>query len=144
MAVLEPALPFDVSRRLAATSFARAGIDISDGLGTDLHQMARASQVGLRIRGESIPLAPIAEQVGRHFGVEPLRFAFATGGDCQFVSTGPPVDGSYSIGVVTPMGDGVVLSVDGRDVRLPNLGHDDTVTAEFATEIRQLLEQQPF
>ena len=142
-AIVRPSLSFQLSRRLAETKSCRAGIDISDGLGADLTRLAKISKVGLRIYSNAIPLARIALDVGKTFSINPLKFAFATGGDFQFVVTGENGCGAHRIGIVGEEADGLVLEHEDRDYPLPTLGHDDASMPTFDEEVRKLVERLP-
>ena len=142
-AILRPTLSLQLSRRLAETKQNRAGIDISDGLGADLARLATASSVGLRISSSAIPLSPLAIDVGKEFCLSPIKFAFATGGDFQFVVTGQSGLDAFRIGVVTDKADGLVLEHQGQDFDLPTTGHDDALMDTFDVEVLRLVNTLP-
>lgn len=142
-AILRPALSFQLSRRLAETKLNRAGIDISDGLGADLARLATASSVGVRIWSSTIPLSPLAIDVGQEYSVNPLKFAFATGGDFQFIVTGQQGLDAFQIGLVTDKTDGLVLEHKGQDFDLPTMGHDDAPMDTFDVEVVRLVDTLP-
>lgn len=143
-AVLKPVLAVKVARDLSRTHLSRAGTDISDGLGADLSRLAQASRVGLLVSSKDIPLSPLAITVGKTFEIDPIKFAFATGGDYQFVATGPSVPGTYQIGKITQEDDGCTLEHLGRLLPFPTEGHDDSGMATFTDEIDELIKKQPF
>ena len=142
-AIIRPSLAFDLSQRIAQTRMSRAGIDISDGLGADLARLAMISRVGLRISANEIPLSPLAIAVGEEFSVNPVKFAFATGGDFQFVVTGQLVPGAHQIGMVTEEKLGLVLEHGGVCYSLPTRGHDDALMPTFQEEVNALLGELP-
>ena len=142
-AIVRPSLAFDLSRCLSNTKLSRAGIDVSDGLGADLQKLATASGVGLRILSAAIPISPIALAVGELYGVNPVKFAFATGGDFQFIATGKSVLGAHEIGVVTEKTEGLLLEHEGKELNLPTTGHDDALMRTFDDEVRNLVGELP-
>lgn len=139
IAITHPTLPYEISRRLAATNQSRAGTDISDGLGAELHRIARASTVGIRIESDSIPIHPLALDIANYYKINPLNFVFATGGDYQFIVTGPPISGCYTIGTITSFESGLVLNVKGENRQLPSTGHDDSDFLTFQDEINKMI-----
>ncbi|MDR3566056.1 MAG: thiamine-phosphate kinase [Negativicutes bacterium] len=91
--------------------------DISDGLASEAHELARASKVGLRLFADKIPLSPEIIKAGRHLGKKPLDYALFGGEDFQLVFTIaaagfaalPQAEvGFTAVGEVT-VGQGVVL-----------------------------------
>ena len=138
-AIVRPSLPYALSHQIAQTKMSRAGIDISDGLGADLARLAMLSQVGLHIWANEIPLSPLAIAVGEEFSINPIKFAFATGGDFQFVVTGPVAPGAQQIGEVTEEKFGLVLEHRGVCYSLPTRGHDDALMPTFQEEVNALL-----
>ena len=78
-----PACRLDASVRLAP--LANAMIDISDGLGSEVHHICRRSAVGARIDAASIPLHDAVLEAARELGVDPLRFALSGGEDLELL-----------------------------------------------------------
>ena len=142
-AILRPTLAFQLSRRLAETSLNRAGIDISDGLGADLARLAAASSVGARIWSSAIPLSTLAIDVGREYCLSPIKFAFATGGDFQFLVTGRDGLEAVRIGLITDEIEGLILEHQGEEFQLPTTGHDDELMDTFDAEVVRLVEGLP-
>lgn len=68
----------------------RAGIDISDGLSSDVGHIARASGVGARIERDRVPVHPEAQRVAAELGVEGLEWALHGGEEFEIVFTAPP------------------------------------------------------
>jgi thiamine-monophosphate kinase len=101
--------------------------DISDGLASELNEIAEASGVRLRIAVDRIPIAPATRNLARIRGKDPLAYAWYGGEDYQLVGTAPPYAfaralarcqsvaiGLTQIGRVEP-GDGVIAEqADGR------------------------------
>lgn len=82
---------------------AHAMIDISDGLSSELHHIARASGVRIEIETRAIPLFPGIEKSG----LDPVRTALGSGEEFELLATAPVVPpGGIRIGVVTA-GEGV-------------------------------------
>lgn len=147
-AITVPDLPVAKSRALAQLKLAGGGIDISDGLGTDLHHLCSTSRVGAVIELSAIPVRPIVRQVAKTLKVSPWAFAFACGGDFQFLATVPTTArgslaglGFVEIGTVT-RGKGVrVRNETGRTVRLPSVGHRDRKGVTFGEEVLEIVRQ---
>ena len=61
--------------------------DISDGLASELNEIATASQVRMVIEAQRIPTMPTLRRYARMIGVDPLDFALFGGEDYQLVGT---------------------------------------------------------
>lgn len=61
--------------------------DISDGLASETNEIAKASQVGIRIWAEQIPLSPSLKKAAAVFQQSALDFALYGGEDYQLVFT---------------------------------------------------------
>ncbi len=61
--------------------------DISDGLASELHEIATASQVRMIIEADRIPTLPSLRRYARMAGADPLDFALFGGEDYQIVGT---------------------------------------------------------
>lgn len=91
--------------------------DISDGLASEANEIARASNVGLRIHADKVPLSPELIQAAAMLGKKPLDYALFGGEDYQLVFTistdkfiGLPQDGvTYTIVGEVFAGQGVLL-----------------------------------
>lgn len=85
--------------------------DISDGLASELHELAQASDVRLLIHAERVPTAPAVRHYARAAGVDPLDFALYGGEDFQLV------------GAVDPAQAGRLLAqMEGAGVRVTIIG----------------------
>ncbi len=109
-------------------------MDISDGLGIDLHRMCEESRVGAEVSGEALADGVPAGAAVRA-GSTPLDLAMQGGDDyAMLCAMSPGSGGAMSaaaagstvrrIGVVTDPALGIVLSVDGSRSALPAAGWD--------------------
>jgi thiamine-monophosphate kinase len=124
---LTPACRLDASGRLA--SLANAMIDISDGLGSEVHHICRRSAVGARIDAASIPLHDAVLEAARDLNRDPLEFALSGGEDFELLFSIPParVDDLKQTGlncrqiglIVAPSAGVVLVHPDGGRVPLP-------------------------
>lgn len=64
--------------------------DVSDGLSSELNEIARASRAVLEIEAEKIPLSQEARDWGREIHEDPLKWALDGGEDYQLIGTIPP------------------------------------------------------
>lgn len=97
--------------------------DISDGLASELHEIATASNVSIYVDAKRIPLAPELEQAAAILGQNPLDYALYGGEDFQLLFTISAeqfrllssIDigaALVEIGEVRPAGEGVWLIHD--------------------------------
>jgi thiamine-monophosphate kinase len=84
-AQLDPRPPLAAARSLAERGLARAGMDLSDGLSTDLAEMCRRGGVGARIDLASLPIDPSAAGLARARGGDSLALALHGGEDYQLL-----------------------------------------------------------
>jgi len=68
---------------------ARAAIDLSDGLGDGIHQLAAASGVGARLDGSAVPIHPGASQWFGLQGLDPLHATIVGGDDYELLLAVP-------------------------------------------------------
>lgn len=118
-ALLEAAAPLVVAG-------ASAAIDVSDGLGRDLGHVARASDVGIRLAGDRLPVAPGVTAAADALDLDPLDLVLGGGEDYALAFTLPPqrlgrLDaGLDAVGlrarVLGEVVEGAGVEVDGRDV----------------------------
>jgi thiamine-monophosphate kinase len=66
-----------------------AMIDVSDGLSSELHHLAKASGVGFEIEESKIPLYPALVSEVRKFGLSPADLAFSSGEEYELLFTCP-------------------------------------------------------
>lgn len=111
-------------RSLASRGLAHAMLDVSDGLGSDLHHLARQSAVGAVVYAEQLPIAIAARKAGRVTGQDPEEIALYGGEDYELLVAVPPdrmneaieaagTSPLYTIGTVLPAEHGVVIERPG-------------------------------
>ena len=122
---LEPLPRVELGRLLVRENLASAGMDMSDGLATDLAHLCRMSGTGAEVREQSIPVSRALRVVCRECPSmgNPLNLAIGGGEDFELLWTVPPARRlsmeakvvsltgrpPFNIGVITE-GDGVWLS----------------------------------
>ncbi|MCP4346705.1 MAG: thiamine-phosphate kinase [Desulfobacterales bacterium] len=74
-------------RFLARRKFVNAGIDVSDGLSSDIRHIARESNVGVRLFAEKIPVSKNLQAFCSRFGFDPVKYALAGGEDYTLLCT---------------------------------------------------------
>ncbi len=89
-AQLDPRPPLALARSLAERGLARAGMDLSDGLSSDLAEMCRQSGLGVRIEGAALPVSPAVTALERARGGDALQLALHGGEDYELLlAVGP-------------------------------------------------------
>ncbi|HEY2007767.1 MAG TPA: thiamine-phosphate kinase [Rhizomicrobium sp.] len=114
-----PGPPVSFAPRLR--DIAHASVDVSDGLIADLGHIASASGVRIVVEGERVPLSAPLKAL---WGDKTLQRAVIAGDDYQIAFTAPPdITGPFTrIGRVVA-GDGVNLTVAGREIAVPRPGY---------------------
>ena len=122
---------FVLGQALAERGLASACIDVSDGLVADLGHVCKASNVGMDIRAQDVPLSPSAQAcVGQNADL--LETVLCGGDDYELAFTAPPENAAAvadlsalldlpltRVGVVKEPGEGVrVFSGAGDILRL--------------------------
>ncbi|MCA1814457.1 MAG: thiamine-phosphate kinase [Halobacteriales archaeon] len=129
--VFRPRARFAEGRAIAASRGARACTDLSDGLGSSLHQLADG--IGFVVRSEALPVSPLAAKAAGH-GAEARRWALQGGGDYELLCVLQP-SAAERVGLavraaggrLTPIGHavaerGVWLEQRGQRSELPDEG----------------------
>ncbi|MGD9221709.1 MAG: thiamine-phosphate kinase [Desulfobacteraceae bacterium] len=80
---LAPTCRLDVVETIAPV--ANAMIDISDGLGSEVHHICRQSDVGAEIYAEAIPIHDDLRAIGGELSKDPLDFALSGGEDYELL-----------------------------------------------------------
>lgn len=130
-----PQAQVKAGRLLLASGACGALNDVSDGLASELWEIAEASDVAIRVEAERIPILAEALELARQIGKDPLAWALYGGEDYQLVGTvaaervvavasqfarhGIPF---HVIGRVEAKGQSVLLVRDGHQRRLPKAG----------------------
>jgi thiamine-monophosphate kinase len=113
---LTPACRLDASRILA--SLANAMIDISDGLGAEVHHICRQSAAGARIDATSIPIHDAVIGAARDLGKDPIQYALSGGEDFELLFSIAPEKVAdlrqtglkcYPVGRIVAPSEGIVL-----------------------------------
>ncbi len=84
-AQLDPRPPFAVARSIAERGLAHAGMDLSDGLSTDLLEMCAHGGLGAVIDASAVPVDPKAAGLARAKGGDPIELALHGGEDYQLL-----------------------------------------------------------
>lgn len=103
--------------------------DISDGLASELHEIASASNVSLFVKAAAIPLSAEVKQTAAFLNKSPLDYALYGGEDFQLLFTMNPEQFQQlqaadtgavfvAIGEVLPPGKGVVMIDDQENMHL--------------------------
>ena len=107
---------------------ARAMLDVSDGLASDLGHLAAASGVSVQIDLNLVPADPAALEEARRLGESPGTFAARGGEDYELLVAMPPEfsgTGGFAltrIGQVAP-GSGARFLLDGAELMLSGFDH---------------------
>lgn len=86
--VLMPHARLNEGLALAQTGAVTASIDSSDGLAWSLHEIARASKVGIVI--DNLPVAAQAERFARRHNLDPVELALYGGEEYELIVTVKP------------------------------------------------------
>jgi thiamine-monophosphate kinase len=68
----------------------RAMIDVSDGLSSDVWHLAEESDVTIVLHEAGIPVAPVAEEIARRLGLDPIELALSSGEEFELIVAIPP------------------------------------------------------
>jgi thiamine-monophosphate kinase len=114
---------------LARTRAVTASIDSSDGLAWSLHELARASSVGIRL--DDLPISKAAIDFARISGVDPVDLALYGGEEYELVvslkkrasrTALNAVKSLHIIGQITPDRGNVTLLRDRKEIRIEPRG----------------------
>jgi thiamine-monophosphate kinase len=128
---LAPTCRLETGQRIAP--IVNAMIDISDGLGSEVHHICQQSSTGAIIERERIPLHPDVAAAARQLGTDPCRWALSGGEDYELLFSIAPDNLAllertgveyHQVGKVTDKSAGIVLiQPDGSRAPLPG-GYD--------------------
>jgi len=129
-AVYRPVAELKLGLRLAATGSVTSTIDSSDGLAWSLHEIAKMSNVGIRLK--DVPVSKAAKDFAARHGYDAGKLALYGGEEYILIITVKPsqLDSAQEaargrlrpIGIVTPRNEGVYLSRDGKDIEIEKKG----------------------
>jgi thiamine-monophosphate kinase len=128
---LTPTCRLDASRKIAP--LAHAMIDISDGLGSEIHHICRRSNTGARLEADCLPIHADVRTAAAQLGRDPLEFVLSGGEDFELLFSIPPDEiealestglTCHQVGRVLEPGAGIALiHADGTKAPLPG-GYD--------------------
>lgn len=129
-AVYKPKAQLELGSRLASTGALTASIDSSDGLAWSLHEISKASNVGIEIH--RVPTSRAASEFARRYGYNAENLALYGGEEYnlvlaikrdRFKDARRAAQGKlHAIGVVTTRFKGVRLKHAGTEIRIPRKG----------------------
>ena len=124
---LAPTCRLGMAQRIAP--LINAMIDISDGLGSEVHHICRKSGTGAEIDQDCIPLHKDVKSAARHLGTDPYQWALSGGEDFELLFSITPQNLSllertglsyFQVGRITNEPDRIVLVLpDGSRTDLP-------------------------
>ena len=85
IAQLDPRPPLALARSLAERRLARAGMDLSDGLSSDLAELCRHAGLGARVEAGGLPVSAAVSRLARARGGDPLSRALHGGEDYELL-----------------------------------------------------------
>jgi thiamine-monophosphate kinase len=103
-------------------------MDITDGLGQSLEELAHASQVQIRVDAPAIPMHPAAAWIAAALRISPLEIVGGIGIDLELVlvtkASSPPLTNAILIGKVMDGSGVTATSADGSTAPLPVTGFE--------------------
>ncbi len=138
LAHYQPALYLREARLLASSGQAHAGIDLSDGLSSDLGHICRASNCGAEISATALPISNALQDLCRNAKLDPLQFALSGGEDYRLLVTVHPAAAArllalisqetgrqfYVIGRITTGSSIILRRADGSAMPVGPSGYD--------------------
>ena len=115
---------------------AKAAMDLSDGLADALRQVAAASEVGVRIDGEALPIDPCAREWWASRGIDPVSAAVRGGDDYELLFAVPPKSGGALRSVARHVADPPLTKIgvftkDPRELVVARAGKEDALPEGF-------------
>jgi thiamin-phosphate kinase len=142
----EPLLPIEKSRNIANHKIGNGGTDISDGLGADIQNMVKSSNVGVIVDSDLIPLDEHTIALAKEIEIPAWFFSFIIGGDFQFIVTSNSTNddlmikfGMVKIGEITTE-TSCLVKIAGKTKPMPYVGHRDINKPSFSNEVNSLLD----
>jgi thiamine-monophosphate kinase len=144
--IIDPKVPLEKSKILAKSKLANGGVDLSDGLGSDLWDLCQASNLGAEIDVDLIPLSKNVRVVASKRNIFPWIYAITVGGDFQFLVTSNARNdvtltkmGFVKIGKLIKEREAYMIH-ENIKFKLPKLGHRDTRRETFVNEVQILVD----
>jgi len=124
-----------IGAQLGRTRTASACMDLSDGLGNAVRQLAEMSGIGAKIDGALLPVAPAAAAWFVARGLDPMRAAVAGGDDYELLFAVPPRR-TRALKAIVSQARGVAVTrighlVDGQEVALVRPGCVEPIPEGF-------------
>jgi thiamine-monophosphate kinase len=115
---------------------ASAAMDLSDGLADALRQVAAASEVGVRIDGDALPIDPCAHEWWTSRGVDPVSAALRGGDDYELLFAVPPKKGGALRSIARHVADPPLTKIgvftkDPRELVVARAGNEDALPEGF-------------
>ena len=126
--LIRPIARVDVGRALLASSICTSCIDITDGVGQSLREIAEASRVCLQVDADAIPVHPVTLKVADFLGCGVETIVFGIGLDLELLGTVRAKQsltmphGLQYFGTVVEGDPGVIINYGDRKGTLPVAG----------------------
>jgi thiamine-monophosphate kinase len=142
--LLEPRARVELGSELATIGTVSTMMDVTDGLGSSLRELATASSARLVIDADALPLFPQVLQVSRLLDLDPVEIALGIGLDLELLGclrpdAEPPEELTVIGEVIT--GDGVGLLRDGVVSEAPAGGWQH-FSGDALAQLRTILAHQ--